>query len=167
MRLATDAPKGAGREVACRPRPEYDYRMRRAFPRVRKLLGAALGVLLAVALVTGFVRGGTRYFFCPLMQAISDAPCCDARASDGHDRDRVDADDCCEVHRLASVPDGSVVAAAGGVLDAPLVLVLSPPGATPAAERALRAWRGEPRTGPPRYPADASERRARLLVLTI
>jgi len=139
-----------------RPRSPISRRARRVAARV------AAGILAVIVLV-GVLRGGARYFYCPMMQTIIDAPCCpgdghpdDERATAAEARSR----DCCEAHTLRTLPSGAV-ASAPTPCDAPLLAVLprvtalSHPLSTVADPRFER----EDRAGP----ASTARHRAELM----
>lgn len=145
---------------------------RRRVALVKALAGPARSfvlVIAAAALIATMVRGGARYFFCPPMQAVMDAPCCGAdanHAADGEDADdasSVRAPDCCQERRYGTLPAFAGASAAAPPPMSAVVAVL------PATDLSLsvgfvpvRARVAHPvRAGPPRY---ASERRAELMV---
>ena len=121
----------------------------------RRLAALVLGVALAAALV----RGGARYFFCPLMDEVVDADCCPpTRATP----DSLQAPDCCVVRTIGTLPSAQSTALGPQVAPAPLAAVLPAAEATRLGIIAVtRGLEHEP-TGPP--PPTALRRAARLMV---
>ena len=133
------------------------------------LLLTALAVLLAV------VRGGTRFFYCPMTHlAFDESPCAshadaaDATEVADPEAPTVRISDCCQERWRAAAPTASVpnvgaptVAAAG------LVAVLPPPAIDASSSRTNVPFTLplDVRAGPP--PQAAGERRARLMVFHI
>jgi hypothetical protein len=137
------------------------------------LLLAAVTVLLAV------VRGGTRFFYCPMTHLASDASLCASTAStastpspddetDDADAPAVRTSDCCQEKWRAAAPTASVPGGNGPIVaPAGLVALLSPPQldiATSSAKVPFGLAQAV-RAGPP--PPSAGERRARLMVFHI
>ena len=128
---------------------------------IARLRLALVSFVVGLALITGLVRAGRTYFYCPAMNEITAHSCCET----SNHRERVPADrveptnqDCCEPGQFAVVPRGSVTQPPE-TPSAPLIAVLSPPRETPSYEPVLTV---RPRvdlrvTGPPRT---ARERRA-------
>jgi len=134
-------------------------------------------LLTAVAVLLAVVRGGTRFFYCPMTHlAFDESPC--ASRADADDADAADIGepsapalriaDCCQERWRAAAPTASVpnvetptVAAAG------LVAVLPPPAIDASSSRANVPFTlpRDVRAGPP--PKAAGERRARLMVFHI
>ena len=135
--------------------PATPHRMTRRTRRLRAWLGRAASVIVAVVMLVGVLRAGSRYVYCPSMQMVTDAPCC---AGDGHRR-HSDAEptielrsrDCCEHHVLGKLP-----AVVGGATHAPqafaapLLATLPPPTLdTTTTLVAVRArLEGDCRAGP-------------------
>lgn len=137
--------------------------------RPRAWLARAASVIVAVVMLVGVLRAGSRYVYCPSMQMVTDAPCC---AGDGH-RGHRDADgdttielrsrDCCEQHVLGKLP-----AVVGGAVHvpqafaAPLLATLPPPTFdTTTTLVAVRArLQGDCRAGP----MASARHRAELMV---
>lgn len=140
---------------------------RRALVVRARALAARLGyAMVALAMLLGVVRGGARYFYCPMMgQAFDDACCASGDHHDDEDRagPSVERPGCCQAKRLGTLPSG----AAASTIDVPavpLMAVLPPfdvgptrPGASPLVRYVYPA-----RAGPP----TATERRAILMVWT-
>lgn len=100
----------------------------RILRRVRRAVAPIAAALLAIVVLVGVTRAGARYFYCPMMRAVIDAPCCegDERSEeDQTDSVEVRSQDCCEEHVLAKLPSGAA-SHAPPMLDAPL-LAVSPP----------------------------------------
>ena len=136
--------------------------------RVRRIAARVAAGLFAIVVLVGFLRGGARYVYCPMMQAIIDAPCCSGDRHDGdgdgdHEGEAaaVRSRDCCEEHVVAKLPKAAG-AGARTVLDAPLVAVLPPqhPRFQPSAMDRLSHFEHENRAGPP----SAARHRAELMV---
>ena len=143
-------------------------------PSLRKILARAglarrwaLHVVVLAALVVGLFRSGARYFYCPMMGEIHDAPCCDQERSEGAG---IGEAECCQARLVGQLPAG----AASSLLELPLAPRAYTVRLAVAACRSLeeRAPVGaeiprrpvpRTRTGPPA----ASVRRARLGVYLI
>lgn len=84
-------------------------------------------IVLAVCVLVGTVRSGSRYFYCPTMHMVMDAPCCggDRPTLDEQEPSALEARsrDCCEEHRLGTLPPGGI-ATSPDPLNAPLLGVL-------------------------------------------
>lgn len=116
-------------------------------------------------MLLGIVRGGSRYFYCPMMGQSFDDACC---ASAEHDDDAtsgpsVERPDCCQAKRLGKLPSGAAVS----TIDVPAVPVLAvlPPfdgAVAPLARKTFVRFTHPSRAGPP----TATERRAMLMVWT-
>lgn len=85
-------------------------------------LVVAIGVLAAV------VRGGARYFYCPMMQAVMDSPCCGGKDEHHaeHDTEALRPIDCCERHVQPHLPAAAGAPSAPTVFDAPFVATVPP-----------------------------------------
>lgn len=133
--------------------------------RVRRVAARVAAGLFAVVVLVGFLRGGARYFYCPMMQAIIEAPCCPGDRHVDHDHEgeaaEVRSRDCCEAHVVAKLPKAAVVGAPM-VLDAPLVGLLPPQIARFQGSAMLGSshFDHENRAGPP----TAARHRAELMV---
>lgn len=119
-------------------------------------------VVMAFVVVVGLLRGGGSYFFCPMMNEVSDAPCCDEHGREG-DRDvsGVRAPDCCQAKRLATLPRwaaSSLPDVASSPCVALLPSMLDASGVRPRAR--LVRFAQPARASPP----TANERRADLMV---
>lgn len=103
----------------------------RMLRRARKAAAPLAAALLAVVMLLGVVRAGARYFYCPMMHAVIDAPCCDGDARSGGDPNdptdsaEVRSRDCCEAHMLRQLPRAAV-SPSPTVSDAPLLAVVPP-----------------------------------------
>lgn len=139
-------------------------------PRLRRLRAwvAQSGiVVLACVLLLGVLRAGARYYVCPAMSVVLDAPCCaDHDEADGEDDGAaaLRAGDCCRAKRLARMPT-SAVPAMVQVAAAPCVGVLPPriDGCDAQVAAATARFSQPARAGP----ATATERRAALMVWLI
>ena len=140
---------------------------RRAILRLARVLAARGGVfVVALAVILGVVRGGARYFYCPMMgQAFDDACCASAEAHDDDDRagPAFERPACCQAKRLGTLPTGATVSTID-VPAVPLAAVLPAFDAGPARRVAAAAVRYvyPARDGPP----TATERRAMLMIWT-
>lgn len=85
----------------------------------------------AVALVTlfGFSRAGASYVYCPMMERISDAPCCAADLEEHSETagPEVRSPDCCEHHVLAKLPPSGSIAKPAPSFAAPFLAMLPVP----------------------------------------
>ena len=121
------------------------HRLARALRRVGARFVAAM---LGLALLVGVLRGGSHYFYCPLMGAVTSEHCCEVSRSDAS---TVQVADCCEVRTIGTIPAASAVAPSPELAGAPLLAVLSPlhdhlsTGAIVAPSKRV----GIERTGPP------------------
>jgi hypothetical protein len=108
-----------------------------------RLVAAVLGL----ALVVGLLRGGSRYFYCPFMDAVTSEHCCSVSRSD---TSTVQAADCCEVETIGAIPSAKTVTPSPELACAPLLAVLSPPHDLSTGSLVAPASRiGIERTGPP------------------
>ena len=86
--------------------------------------------LVALVVLLGVLRGGARYFYCPMMDAVIDAPCCgaDGHAGVGADRDALELRSlgCCEEHVIGKLPSAALFAPAAP-LETPLLALVPPP----------------------------------------
>ncbi len=156
----------------------------RAVRSIRSLPRALVLLLTAVAMLLAVVRGGTRFFYCPMTHLAFDESPCGSNAD--ADADAIadpiafaapNADvgapalrisDCCQERWRATVPTASVPKAeTPSVAAAGLVAVLAPLAVDASSLRANVpfALPREVRAGPP--PPTAQERRARLMVFHI
>jgi hypothetical protein len=144
---------------------------RRVRSQARALLARLFVVASALALVFGIARAGSAYFYCPVMDAIMDGPCCsrDAadRSHDGASDAEVTAPDCCERHRLGTLPQAA--SSAASPLVAVAAEVATPPSTEVATSAPAQASSRPParieRAGP--EPPRARVRRAKLMVFHI
>ena len=118
--------------------------------------------VMAFVVAVGLLRGGGSYFFCPMMNEVFDAPCCDEHRDEG-DRDvsGVRTPDCCQAKRLATLPRWTA-SSVPDVAPSPFVASL-PPALDPSAVRA-RARLGRFAQPARASPPTANERRADLMV---
>jgi hypothetical protein len=132
--------------------------------RVRGGVTRVAAAILVVVMLVGVLRAGDRYFYCPTMRAVIDAPCC---AGDRHSDDddtaalEVRSRDCCEEHRLGSLPSAAVAPNAAP-FDAPVLAVLPPVTALshPLSTSADPRFAHDNRAGP----ASNARHRAELMV---
>ena len=77
----------------------------------RRVLAVAVSVVLLLALL----RGGSRYFYCPAMKAVTAASCCaKARAARTPiEEQAIGAPDCCSARHLSTIAPAPVPPAAG------------------------------------------------------
>jgi len=137
------------------------HRVRRPLARtvlrgVRRFAALVLGVVLVACLL----RGGARYLFCSMVDAVVDETCC----SPTHDADvALRAPDCCQTKTVGVLPSAHASAPAPHVAPAP-VLASLPPVSEPCrgALVARASFVREP-TGPPL----PSQRPARSMVFLI
>ena len=141
--------------------------------RVRRFAARVAAGVVTIVVLVGLLRGGARYFYCPMMHAVIDAPCCPGDGQAGlesldqrHDGETAElrARDCCEEHVLAKLPKAAAGAAPLS-LHAPLLALVPPEG--PRLNRLhLRSmvWAShfehDNRAGPP----SAARHRAELMV---
>lgn len=123
----------------------------------------------AVALVTlfGVLRAGASYVYCPMMERISDAPCC---AADRAQHSRMEAPelrapDCCEHHLLAKLPPSGSTAKPAPSFAAPFLAMVPVPVEVRAGSLPFTRGRfeHEGRAGP----IARSRHRAELMVFLI
>jgi hypothetical protein len=139
---------------------------RRTRARLHALAVRVAAALAVVVLVVGVFSSGARFFFCPEMGVVLDAPCCDHRSHDADDADHgtVEAPDCCQAKRLAKLPATAsapsayvFVAPACAAFAALLPVAEVPAQVLPRVDDQARA----------RPPPLASERRAELMIFHI
>jgi hypothetical protein len=117
-----------------------------------RVLGCALAAFLFLLAVA---RSGTRYFYCPMMNATFEKSCCHRER---HEVPTIDLSECCKERRLGSLPSGAPVAVSD-VGEVPLLAVL-PPFESPVVWRAPATFVRSihpARDGP-------AERRAELMI---
>lgn len=138
----------------------------RALRRTRYLaraLRSLAALVLALCVLGAVVRGGSRYFYCPAMQAVMGSACCGgghvASRSDG-ERASVRGRDCCEERVLAHLPLAST-SSTPPLLDAPVLAVLPR-----LVQRDVASVSAELRVTPEKRagPRSAAQRRAELMV---
>ena len=71
-----------------------------------------LRALVAVVVLVGVARAGSRYFYCPVMDAVLAQPCCGQHSAAGHDDpatpdSQITKRECCEEATLAGLPDAN------------------------------------------------------------
>lgn len=133
----------------------------------RRALLARLGYAVAVSLfVLGLVQGGTRYFYCPLMNATFSSPCCGEgarpdEASSDHEAPSIGAPDCCKAKRLGTIPFAAPSSSETDV-DVPAFVAVVPAGSNtrPEWNVLVRATHPPARAGP----TSAKTRRAALMI---
>lgn len=122
----------------------------------------ALHVVAVVVLLTGIAQAGSRYFYCPLMNVVLSASCCDHAQRPG-DVPELHRTDCCEPKANELLPAGATATPAE-VFVAPLVAILPPIDIahTVSFFPPRREWRSCRTRGSP-----ASAARAELMVFLI
>ena len=140
-------------------------RRRSATIRLVRAIAARLGAItVAFVLLVGVLRSGKSYFFCPMMTAVFDAPCCggDEHGDDHDDRvSEVRAPDCCQAKRIGNMPS-SALSSVPDVFPSPCVAVLpARDGADAFDVGASTVGYTQPARAGPR---SANERRAELMV---
>ena len=132
---------------------------------------ARLGALFAAAaLVMAVARGGSRYFYCPIMQlAMSSSCCASAHHREGDDEPEVDVEaalvgsDCCQARRLATVPSSPLPSPP----DAPVPPIATLVPAVTVTDSAVTSRPDARFTHPVRAgPKSAGARRADLMIWT-
>lgn len=130
---------------------------------LRRETTRVVGVVLAIAFVLGIVRGGSRYLYCPFMDAVVTEHCC-SDATSG--QSAIEATDCCQPRTIGTLPIAGATAQPPELSTSSLLAVL------PAAHEMSTGVSftppsrfGPERTGPP--PRPRSERTARLMVFLI
>lgn len=139
-------------------------RKRRIAARLRVALVRLATAAVALATLFGVLRAGASYVYCPMMDRISDAPCCAADRE--HHSETIGPElrtpDCCEHRVLAKLPPSGSVAKPTPSVAAPLVATVPVPPEVVAT--ALPLVRGrveyEGRAGP----IARSRHRAELMV---
>lgn len=94
---------------------------------LRSLRAVALKALRLVAvlvLLTGIAQAGTRYFYCPLMDVVLSASCCENDERPG-DQPELHRTNCCEAKTIGSLPAGAVSTPPRNLV-ASLVAILPP-----------------------------------------
>lgn len=138
--------------------------------RLARDLAVRLGYLALLGLfVVALVQGGTRYFFCPLMNATFTRPCCEEARNEEQqvafdsDLPSVRAPDCCKAKSVGVVP----VAVPSSTQTHDGSLALSP-AVLPSFECAKASWKPEVRARFRRPPVRAgpSARRRRADLMT-
>jgi hypothetical protein len=98
-------------------------------------LARCVALVLGLALVLSLMRGGSRYLYCPYMDAVVTDGCCSVHDRTSTIRER----DCCEVRSVSALPAIGAVGPRPELAPAPLVLVLGP-----VADRSPEALRPSP-----------------------
>jgi hypothetical protein len=135
---------------------------------VRALLAHVAAALVAVVVLVGVLRAGTRYSYCPSMQRVIDVPCC-AGDRRGHHEDaaemQVRSRDCCEQHVIAKLPSAAGTSVAPHLAAPARVTALAAPTAHPRQTglHARLRFDHEGRAGPM---ATARHRAERMVSLT-
>ena len=145
---------------------------RRGLQLIRSHARRVVLLLAAFVILVGVVRGGTRFFYCPMTQLASDTPPCtrghdDANAAESGDPEgpALQTPDCCDEKWRAAAPIASVPDVhAASVPPRTLVALLptAPRGMAIVAARMPFGIAQRVRAGP--SPPRASERRAELMV---
>jgi hypothetical protein len=138
----------------------------------RFLASRAVLVVAALTILLGVLRGGSRFFYCPVMHLAFDAPCCAPDREPTDERDAhgpaVDRADCCQEKHQRAMPATSVPSASHA--DVPPAGCMSVVrgadlGAGKATPVDALAHNHPVRAGP--SPPSARERRAALMVFHI
>jgi hypothetical protein len=129
----------------------------------RDLARGLFTTVMAVVLVLGVLRAGSRYFYCESTGALLTKSCCEVprEASAGGE---VRNEECCKSRFVGSLPVVAIQTLPATPL-APFVAMLQHPA---AARPIASTWQDAPRanfTGPPLL--SASDPRARLMVFLI
>jgi hypothetical protein len=144
---------------------------------VRKLIRAKLRhvatravlVLAAVTVLLAVVRGGTRFFYCPMTHLVFDAPPCSSPADEADDSaPAVRTPDCCEEKWRPAAPTGSVPQVhETTIAPPPLVAILGHAelAITEASTKLPFSLSQAARAGP--SPPPAGKRRAQLMIFHI
>ena len=125
----------------------------------RRVLAVAVSVVLLLALL----RGGSRYFYCPAMKAVTAASCCaKARAARTPiEEQAIGAPDCCSARHLSTIAPAPVPPAADTVTPPARAAILSVATALPDPGVGPQVRFAHPvRAGPPGPRA----RQSRLMV---
>ncbi|MEO6574095.1 MAG: hypothetical protein ABIP89_09670 [Polyangiaceae bacterium] len=80
--------------------------------------------LAVIVLLSGIARAGTRYFYCPLMDVVLSASCCD-HTGDKTSQREFRPSDCCESRSNEALPPAAD-STPPQAIDAPLVAILAP-----------------------------------------
>jgi hypothetical protein len=130
---------------------------------LRRAVVRVAALAMYVVLLVTCLRGGSGYFYCPMMDSVSATSCCaGSEQAAEEDTPSIDQPDCCESRRLGTAKPTPVPSSVD-VLDAPMTLVLHASDrfiaqAIPAATRTR--FTHPVRAGP----KGALERRAQLMV---
>lgn len=144
---------------------------RRLRTRLRFVASRAVLVVAALTILLGVVRGGSRFFYCPVMDLAFDAPCCSPpRGAELADTGAPAAEvpDCCQEKHQRAMPATSVATAShGAIAPAPCVAIVNAAhlAAMNGAANVALGHRPPVRAGP--SPPSARERRAELMVFHI
>jgi hypothetical protein len=131
---------------------------------LRALASRALHAMAILVLLTGIAQAGSRYFYCPLMQVVLSASCCDHDEKTS-DQQELRQTDCCEAKSIRALPAGALAAPPRSFV-APLVAFLPP--LELAHTRALVPLRSDRFSYPAkRRPPSSSASRAELMVFVI
>ncbi len=143
-------------------------RKRRVLELLRRIAVRLGALMLSLALITGALRAGSRYFYCDAMGVLLADPCMTAASHDegpnspAEELNPQDVD-CCKVGSLPPMPHGAGTEHAT-VFPASLVGLLSASRfvePSPASLRVSRSLSSGRWPGPPRFPG---ERRAQLMI---
>lgn len=131
---------------------------------LRALASRALHVVAVLVLLTGIAQAGSRYFYCPLMNVVLSASCCDHEEKPG-DVPELHQTDCCESKSNELLPAGAATTPAQAFA-APLVAILPPIDIAHAVSffPPRREWRSCRTRGSPASPSAA---RSELMVFLI
>jgi hypothetical protein len=130
----------------------------------------AVLVLAAVAVLLSVVRGGTRFFYCPITHMAFDAPPCSSPRDEADDSDApaVRTADCCQEKWRAAAPAATIPEVEEtSVAAARLVAVVGHPrfDIAMASAKVPFGLAHAVRAGPP--PPSAGKRRAQLMIFHI
>ncbi|MFO0739588.1 MAG: hypothetical protein U0270_27060 [Labilithrix sp.] len=138
---------------------------RRALLHSLRAIVARSGVLVVAAvLLLGVLRSGARYVYCPMMNAVVAASCCDRGEAHYEGTPAVEGSDCCQQRRTAAMPASGTAPAEIDFGDVPSTPIATPAWLERAGPRAAGALRfNHPaRAGP----ISARKRRAQLMIWT-
>ena len=129
---------------------------------IARALRRVAPLVIVLGVLTGVLRGGTRYFYCPAMEAVMGAACCGGSHASAHrEQPNVQSPDCCEERVHGRLPLAATTHVGTMVFDAPLLAILPVVTALPRpfVDPRVRVTHHE-RAGP----RSAAQRRAELMV---
>ena len=95
----------------------------RILEKTRRAISRSLALVFVLAMIVGILRAGSTYLYCPFMGAMAVDACCSHATTE---RSTVDRNDCCELHRLPSLPNSESVSTRVAVAPSPLVAIIAP-----------------------------------------